>query len=221
MVLLDSKECADIPKVPTELDNIKLFLLGWSRTLLTSPQLKILQMHLGNGLSPVTEGAELWAAECGAVLWTPQRENVLHQLTQSVITVRRKHRVNIRRRATAETETKTPAIRTTFCCLWPAPGSAPLWDSLWIFCTQAHPPACRQKRPETKRQGTISVILTQMSMMKLTRRGSYTFPVSKGCVEGIGVWVEQVPDVCETFDLELLRLFFYDLSNKTNIGGII
>lgn len=43
---------------------------------------------------------------------------------------------------------------------------------------------------------------------------TYTLSVSKGCVEGMFVWEEQVLDVCETFDLELLRLFFYDLSNR-------
>ena len=46
-------------------------------------------------------------------------------------------------------------------------------------------------------------------MMKL-----YTVSVSEGCVEGMRVWEEQVLDVGETFDLELLRLLLYDLSDK-------
>ena len=33
------------------------------------------------------------------------------------------------------------------------------------------------------------------------------------------VWEEQVLDVCEAFDLELLRLLFYDLSNKNSGWG--
>lgn len=40
---------------------------------------------LSDWLSPVAEGAELWAAEGGAVLRVPQRKNVLHQLTQSAV----------------------------------------------------------------------------------------------------------------------------------------
>lgn len=43
---------------------------------------------------------------------------------------------------------------------------------------------------------------------------THTRSVSKGCVEGVCVWEEQVLDVREAFDLELLRLFFYDLSTK-------
>lgn len=47
-----------------------------------------------------------------------------------------------------------------------------------------------------------------------TKCCTYTFSVSKGCIEGMCVWEKQVLDVCEAFDLELLRLFFYDLSNE-------
>lgn len=43
---------------------------------------------------------------------------------------------------------------------------------------------------------------------------THTLSVSKGSVEGLCVGEEQVLDVCEAFDLELLRLFLYDLSNK-------
>lgn len=38
-----------------------------------------------------------------------------------------------------------------------------------------------------------------------------TRSVSKGGVEGMCVWEEQVLDVCQALDLELLRLLFYDL----------
>lgn len=44
---------------------------------------------------------------------------------------------------------------------------------------------------------------------------TYALSVSEGCVERPRVRVEQVLDVCQTFDLELLRLFLYDLSNES------
>ncbi len=50
----------------------------------------------------------------------------------------------------------------------------------------------------------------------LKKSFTYTRSVSEGGVERMCVWIKQVLDVCEALDLELLRLFFYDLSNKRN-----
>lgn len=43
---------------------------------------------------------------------------------------------------------------------------------------------------------------------------TYTVSVSKGCKEGIRVGRKQALNVCETFDLELLRLFLDDFSDE-------
>lgn len=60
--------------------------------------------------------------------------------------------------------------------------------------------------------------LSEVKPLKITKMSekltTYIFSVSERCVEGMCVWGEKIPDVCEAFHLELLRLFLYDLSNK-------
>lgn len=43
---------------------------------------------------------------------------------------------------------------------------------------------------------------------------AYVGPVAKGSVEGLPLWVEQLPDVAETGDFENLGLLLDDLSGK-------
>lgn len=52
---------------------------------------------------------------------------------------------------------------------------------------------------------------------------TYTVSVPKGCKEGIGVGRKQALNVCETFDLELLRLLLNDFSDegKTESVGLL
>ena len=46
-----------------------------------------------------------------------------------------------------------------------------------------------------------------------TTKFAHALSVSKRSIEGLGVWEEQILDVCEAFDLELLWLLFNDLSD--------
>lgn len=76
-----------------ECDNIKLFQnVLYSKPFLLhfkhEPQIEskqLLYTHLGHGLPPEAEGAELGAAEGGAVLGAAEREHVLHQLAQTAV----------------------------------------------------------------------------------------------------------------------------------------
>lgn len=43
---------------------------------------------------------------------------------------------------------------------------------------------------------------------------AYVAPIAKGSVEGLSLWVEEVPDVTETGDFKNLRLLLNNLSGK-------
>lgn len=58
------------------------------------------------------------------------------------------------------------------------------------------------------------IFITMSPRIKPQCGNTHTRSVSEGCVEGVCVWEEQVLDVREAFDLELLWLFFYDLSTR-------
>ena len=46
---------------------------------------QVLQVHLGDRLSPVAEGAELWAWEGGILFLVEKREHMFHELAQPVV----------------------------------------------------------------------------------------------------------------------------------------
>ena len=52
---------------------------------------QFIRVDVRYGLSPVTEGAELWHEEGLVLLFAQQREHVLHQLTQPAVAVEEYH----------------------------------------------------------------------------------------------------------------------------------
>lgn len=66
----------------------------------------------------------------------------------------------------------------------------------------------RKKRAAVMQTDLRNVIFLSVGSL------AYVGPVAKGSVEGLPLWVEQVPDVAQTGDFKNLRLLLDDLSGK-------